>query len=331
MVHAIAVGLIGLAGCQGERSSGVQAATSKTTATGRLKIVATTGMVADIVRKVVGSHADVTALMGSGVDPHLFKATRNHIKQLQQADVVFYSGLMLEGQMQLALEQIKRGRTVVAVTAELEKSEKEYLRSPPDFEGHYDPHVWMDVAAWSRCVNSVIETMSTTDPANAADYRENGDRYRAELAKLDDYVRTVIASIPASHRLLVTSHDAFGYFGRAYGIEVRSVQGVSTEAEAGIQDVNRLVDLLVERKLPAIFVETSVNEKNIRAAIEGARSRQVIVTIGGKLFSDAMGAEGTYEGTYAGMLDHNATQIALALGGTAPERGFSGRLGSVQP
>ena len=247
------------------------------------------------------------------------------MKLLQEANVVFYSGLKLEGRMQDALEQVNRaGRPVIAVTSKLEPS---YLRSPPEFEGHHDPHVWMDVAAWSQCVDVVVETLSKIDPEHADEYQQNGKNYQAELAKLDEYVRTVIESVPASQRVLVTAHDAFGYFGRAYGIDVRSVQGVTTESEAGVHDVNRLVDFLVERRLPAIFVESSVNEKNIRAVIEGTDSRNVKVQIGGELFSDAMGAEGTYEGTYIGMLDHNATSIARALGGSAPDKGFQGRLG----
>ena len=291
----------------------------------RFRIVTTTGMVTDLVRQVAGKHGDIIGLIGSGVDPHLFKATRHDIKLLQEANVVFYSGLKLEGRMQDALEQVNRaGRPVIAVTSKLEPS---YLRSPPEFEGHHDPHVWMDVAAWSQCVDVVVETLSKIDPEHADEYQQNGKNYQAELAKLDEYVRTVIESVPASQRVLVTAHDAFGYFGRAYGIDVRSVQGVTTESEAGVHDVNRLVDFLVERRLPAIFVESSVNEKNIRAVIEGTDSRNVKVQIGGELFSDAMGAEGTYEGTYIGMLDHNATSIARALGGSAPDKGFQGRLG----
>jgi len=284
-------------------------------------------MVADLVRHVAGEHGEVTALMGSGVDPHLFKTTRNDIKRLQEAQIVFYSGLMLEGRMQDALRQVNRpNRPVVAVTDQLVRSDKTYLRSPPEFEGHYDPHVWMDVSAWSQCLDIITETLSAQDPAHTDDYQRNTVAYKTELAALHDYVCDVIKSIPASQRVLVTAHDAFGYFGRTYGIDVRSVQGVTTESEAGVSDVNRLVDFLVERKLPAIFVESSVNEKNILAVIEGATARGVTVNVGGELFSDAMGPEGRYEGTYIGMIDHNATQIARALGGTAPEKGFHGQL-----
>ena len=303
------------------------APTSDSKSPEKLRVVVTTGMVADLVQHVLGQHGEVTALMGPGVDPHLFKATSHDIKQLQKANVVFYSGLMLEGRMQDALAKVHRpNRPVVPVTELLEANEKSFLRSPPQFEGHYDPHVWMDVQAWSRCLEVVVNTLSTVDAVHADEFKQNADTYRAELAELDEYVRKVIASIPESQRVLVTAHDAFGYFGRRYEIPVYSVQGVSTESEAGIKDINRLVNFLVERKLPAIFVESSVNEKNIRAVIEGAAAQQVTVRVGGELFSDAMGPDGAYEGTYIGMVDHNATSIARALGGEAPERGFRGQL-----
>jgi manganese/zinc/iron transport system substrate-binding protein len=326
--HVIWFSLLALSGCYGTSSADGDGSAGDRTKSGpqRIRIVATTGMVADMVRHVAGERGDVQGLIGSGVDPHLFKATRHDIKQLQEAEVVFYSGLMLEGRMQDALRQVDSSRRpVVAVTDGLDK---DFLRSPAEFEGHFDPHVWMDVAAWSRCVDRVVETLATFDSAHAEEFRQNAKAYQSELTQLDDYVRGVIESIPAPQRVLVTAHDAFGYFGRAYGIEVRSVQGVTTESEAGVHDVNRLVDFLVARKLPAIFVESSVNEKNIRAVIEGTDSRHVTVRVGGELFSDAMGVEGTYEGTYIGMLDHNATRIARALGGAAPEKGLHGKLGN---
>lgn len=288
-------------------------------------IATTTGMVADIVRHVAGSHADVIEIIKT--DPHLFKPTRGDMKQMRDADVVFYSGLMLEGRMNDTFGQLKQsGKNVFAVTEALDK---DYLRSPPDFAGHYDPHVWMDVGAWSKCASHVAESMAAVDPSHADEYRSNAQTYCQELDRLDQYVRTSIQSIPEKQRVLVTAHDAFGYFSKTYGIEVKSVQGVTTESEAGVLDVNRLVDFLVERKLPAIFVESTVNSKNIEAVIEGTQSRGVKVAIGGELFSDAMGAEGTYEGTYIGMIDHNVTVIAKALGGQVPERGLNGKLGDA--
>ena len=290
------------------------------------KIVTTTGMVTDIVKQVVGSHGTISGLIEAGGDPHLFKPTRGDVKQLYDADIVFYSGLKLEGRMSETFEQLSRtGKPVFTVTERIDAAS---LRTPPEFAGHHDPHVWMDVSLWSQCVEHVAESLAKLDPPHADEYRQNATAYRGELAKLDEYVKKSIASIPESQRVLVTAHDAFGYFSQAYGIQVKSVQGVSTEAEAGVRDVNQLVDFLVERKLPAIFVESSVNAKNIPAVSEGAASRGVTVRVGGELFSDAMGNAGTYEGTYIGMIDHNATLITRALGGDAPEKGLHGKLGA---
>lgn len=285
----------------------------------RPRIVTTVGMVTDIVREVVGDRAKVIGLLSEGVDPHLYKPTREDVKQLMEADVIFYSGLLLEGRMEEALKNIKGTKPVVAVAETLDPK---VLRKPEKFEGHYDPHVWMNVAYWSQCVAAVARTMQAFDAANAAEYAARAAAYQQKLAKLDDYVRTAISSIPKNQRVLVTAHDAFGYFALAYGLEVKSVQGISTESEAGVADVNALVDFLVERKIAAIFVESSVSDKSLKAVMEGAAQRGWKVQVGGELFSDAMGAAGTYAGTYIGMLDHNATTIARALGGQVPENGF---------
>ncbi len=288
------------------------------------QIVTTCGMVTDIVRQVAGDKATVTGLMGEGVDPHLYKPTRNHVGELMGADVVFYSGLMLEGRMGDNFASLKKsGKPVYAVTAGIDPG---YLREPPEFKGHFDPHVWMDVNAWSECVAFVATTLGNFDIANADLYLTNAESYRNELAKLDEYARKSIATIPEDRRVLVTAHDAFGYFSRAYVIEVRSVQGLSTESEAAVQDINNLVNFIVEKKIPAIFVESSVSVKNMQAIIEGAAQQKWVVKIGGELFSDAMGKPGTYEGTYMGMIDHNVTIITRALGGQAPESGLQGKL-----
>ncbi len=288
-----------------------------------LRVVATVGMVADIVREIGGVRTDVAQLMGSGVDPHLYKATRDDVRQVIDAEIVFSGGLMLEGRLQDTLQEVGRSRPVVAVTSELPEDQ---LLRPEGSEGHPDPHVWMDVAAWASCADVVAAALSKADPAHATEFSERNSELRGRMQALHEYGITSISSIPQDHRVLVTSHDAFSYFGRAYGLEVVGVQGLSTESEAGLQRINELVDLLVERKLSAVFVESSVPPKNIQALIDGAKSRGHEVTIGGELFSDAMGSDGTYEGTYIGMLDHNITTVTRALGGTAPARGLSGKL-----
>jgi manganese/zinc/iron transport system substrate-binding protein len=293
----------------------------------RHKITATVGMVADIVRQVAGGLADVTNIIGEGVDPHLYKPTRSDVAALMSADAIFYNGLMLEGKMADTLVKVATsGKKVYAVTELLDEKD---LLEPASLAGHFDPHVWMDVSAWSKAVEAVALALSGFDPKNAPTYRANADRYRQELDALHAYVKTVIATIPREHRVLITAHDAFNYFGRAYDIEVRGIQGISTESEAGLQDITRLVDLIVERKIRAVFVETSVADKNVRALIEGAKASGHEVRIGGSLFSDAMGKAGTYEGTYIGMIDHNATVITRALGGHAPPRGMNGKLTDV--
>lgn len=310
-------------GCTGESSAVSRNGTARPV--GKYRIVCTVGMVADIVRQVAGDRAEVIPLYGA-VDPHTYEPTAKDIERILLADVVFYSGLLLEGPTQSALERARqRGRVVWAVTDCL-LEEPGYLRYPEGATSHPDPHVWMDVAAWSRCVEYVARRLSEYDPAGGETYRHNAAAYQQELARLDDYARRCIASIPESQRHLVTAHDAFEYFSRAYGIPVRSVQGITTESEAGTDDINRLVDFLVTQRVPAVFVESTVNQANLRAVIEGAQRRGWTVRVAGSLYSDAMGPTGTYEGTYIGMIDHNVTTITRALGGTAPPRGLHGRL-----
>jgi manganese/zinc/iron transport system substrate-binding protein len=289
-----------------------------------LDIVATTGMIADVVRNVAGEHAKVTQLMGQGVDPHLYKATRSAVTAMLRADMVFYNGLLLEGKLTDALVRVATsGRPVNAVTELVEES---YLLEPPEFRGLYDPHLWMDPSAWARAVEAVRDQLIEHDPAHAETYRANAEAYLAELERLDAYAERVLASVPPERRVLVTAHDAFNYLGRRYGFEVQGIQGLSTESEAGLKRIEELVELLVERSIPAVFFETTIPERSVRALIAGAAARGHRVEIGGALFSDAMGAPGTYEGTYIGMIDHNVTTIARALGGTPPENGLHGRL-----
>ncbi len=289
---------------------------------GRLTIVTTVGMVTDLVRNVAGERAEVVGLMGSGVDPHLYAPTRSDVRRMLDADAIFYNGLLLEGKMTDALiRAASSGKKVFAVT---ELLDEQYLLEPEAFEGHFDPHVWMDPAAWARTVDVVRDRLIQIDAGGADEYRANAARYRAEVEAVNAYALRVLSSVPERQRVLVTAHDAFNYFGRRYGYEVVGIQGISTESEAGVQDIERLVDLIVERGVGAVFVESTVSERNVNALVTGARARGHDVAIGGELFSDAMGDEGTYEGTYVGMIDHNVTTIVRALGGDAPEGGMRG-------
>ena len=288
------------------------------------KAVATVGMIADVVRNVAGEKAEVDGLIGEGVDPHLYKPTRGDVVALNGADVVFYNGLMLEGKMSDVLVKAARGGRPVYAVTEAILDQGDYVLT--DESEHYDPHVWMDVKGWLRATEVVASSLSEFDASNKAFYLEKSSEYANQLNALDEYARTAIASIPESQRVLVTAHDAFNYLGRAYGLEVRGIQGLSTESEAGVKDIETLVTFLVEQSIPAVFVETSVADKNVRALVEGAKARGHDLSIGGALFSDAMGPAGTYEGTYIGMIDHNVTTIVRALGGEAPEKGMQGKL-----
>ena len=313
--------LVALSGC--DQSSADSKQEGLSAPAGKYDVVCTIAMITDIVRQVAGDRANITGLLSEGVDPHTYNPTRSDVVKLSEADVVFYNGLMLEGKMADVFVRVARtGKHVFAVTDKLQ--DEGFIMT--DEADHYDPHVWMDVEGWIKAVAAVAEALSEHDPAGADSYKNRGDAYAAELRKLDEYARTCIASIPKEQRVLVTAHDAFGYFGRAYDIEVRGIQGISTESEAGLSDLNNLVNFLVERKIGAVFVETSVADKYVQALIEGADAKGHTVRIGGRLFSDAMGKAGTYEGTYIGMIDHNVTTITRALGGNAPEKGMQGKL-----
>ncbi|MGH9361494.1 MAG: metal ABC transporter solute-binding protein, Zn/Mn family, partial [Thermoanaerobaculia bacterium] len=267
-----------------------------------IRAVATTGMVADLVAGVGGPRVAVSGLMGEGVDPHLYHASPGDLQKLAAADIIFYNGLHLEGKMAEVFARLSHSRATFAVTEGLPP---ELLRQPPEFQGQFDPHVWFDVSLWARCALRLGEILAAFDPGGAAEYRERAAKLQSSLLDLHQEVRMRIAEVPREARVLVTAHDAFGYFGRAYDLEVRGIQGLSTDSEASVREIGRLVALIAERKVRAVFVETSVSERNIRALIEGCAARGHRVVVGGQLFSDAMGKPGTPEGTYAGMVRHN--------------------------
>ncbi len=291
--------------------------------TTRLNVVATTGMVADAVRQVGGDLVDVTALMGPGVDPHSYRQTRSDIVAMTRADLVLWHGLYLEAQLEDLLMDLARSRTVIAVGEAVPEEER---IAHPDYDGRFDPHVWMDPDLWQHVVRAVQDSLSEARPAQAERFASNAAAHIADLERLSAYAARSLSSVPQESRVLLTAHDAFGYFGRTHGFEVLGIQGISTESEAGLNRIGALVDLLVERQIGAVFVESSVSDRNIRALIEGANARDHELRIGGELFSDAMGPDGTYEGTYIGMIDHNVTMIAGALGGQVPARGMDDRL-----
>lgn len=300
---ALLVGLWLLAtGCGG---SADQAAPN-----GRLRVACTTGMVADLARNVGGERVEVDCLMGPGVDPHYYKASQGDLERLSRAGVILYNGLFLEGKMEEIFGKMARERRVVAVAAELPQSQ---LRKPPEFEGHYDPHVWFDVSLWRQTIPTVVAALAAADPAGAEVYQARGAAYAARLDTLHQWVQQELAAITPAQRVLVTAHDAFGYFGRAYGVEVVGLQGVSTVAEYGVNDLNRLVDLIVARRLKAIFVESSVPQRSINAVREGCQGRGHQVQIGGTLYSDAMGEPGSGADTYEGMVRANVHTIVAAL------------------
>ena len=289
----------------------------------RLSVVATTGMIADTARVIGGDHVDVRALMGPGVDPHAYRQTRTDIVAMTRADLVLWHGLYLEAQMEDFFADLAENRTVVAVGEAVPEDQR---LAHEDYEGRFDPHVWMDPKLWSNVVTGVRDAMTDAAPEHADLFAANAEAHLNDLQRLEAYSADAIATVPETSRVLVTAHDAFRYFGSAYGFEVLGIQGISTESEAGLSRISDLVDLLVQRQIGAVFVESSVSDRNIRALIEGAAAQGHTVMVGGELYSDAMGAEGSYEGTWLGMIDHNITTIASALGGTVPQRGMDGRL-----
>lgn len=276
----------------------------------KLIVTTTIGMIADVVKKVGGEHVEVTGLMKSGVDPHLYKASQGDIKKLEDADLIFYNGLHLEGKMVDIFEKMSKEKPTVAVTKDIPESE---LRAPDDGAYSHDPHVWFNVQLWITATKTIADELSKIDPDNEANYSKNAEEYIQQLEELDQYAKEQIATIPEQTRVLVTAHDAFGYFGEAYDIKVMGLQGMSTASEYGSKDVSSLRDYLVENKIKAVFVESSVPKKAIEAVIEGAKEQGHEVVIGGELFSDAMGEAGTEEGTYLGMVRHNVDTIVNAL------------------
>jgi manganese/zinc/iron transport system substrate-binding protein len=279
----------------------------------KARVLATTGMIADAARNVAGDLADVDVLMGPGVDPHLYQPSPRDVQKLRSADLVLYNGLHLEGKMDDVLARQARS---VAVTRSLPPED---LRpAPPGAGGAHDPHVWFDVALWSKCTGEIEQALARLDPAHAADYTRNAAAYRERLAELDRYVRKQAGSLPPERRVLITAHDAFYYFGHAYGFEVHGLQGISTVAEVSIADVGTLADVIGKGRVPAVFTETTVPAKGLEAVRAAVKDRhgfdvRLVADEEHKLFSDALGEAGTPTGTYEGMVRHNIDVIVGAL------------------
>ncbi len=288
-----------------------------------LNVVTTTAHLADIAAAVGGERTSVESLLGPGVDPHLYKPTRSDIAKLISADLVLANGLHLEAQFDGTFEQISRKRPVVKIG---ERLPEDRLIATTAFAGRFDPHVWMDPDLWAAATNAVRDVLIERDPEGRSVYEAGAKAYLDEARRFAAYARQAAASVPPGVRILLTAHDAFGYFGHAFGFQVVGIQGLSTESEAGLKRVEDLITFLADKNIGAVFVESSVPQANIRALVEGAKARGHDLRIGGELFSDALGEPGTYEGTWLGMLDHNVTTIVRALGGAAPERGFQGKL-----
>lgn len=294
---------VALSACAGERAG---AAADD----GRLRVLTTIGQVADIARNVGGDRVHVESMMGAGTDPHLYVASISDVDSLRNADIVFYNGLFLEAQLEDILEQLAERQTVIPISQDMDPAR---LHPSPDYEDEFDPHVWFDVPLWSQGVHTVRDALIAADPAGAGVYTANAEAYLAELEALDAYVAEQAALVPEQQRVLITAHDAFGYFGSAYGFDVLGLQGISTASEAGTGDVQRLAEFIATNRIPAIFIESSVPVRTVEAVQAAVRARGFDVSIGGELFSDAMGDAGTPEGTYIGMVRHNIDTIVGAL------------------
>lgn len=303
----LTVVLAGLVTCFGTGCS----PSSSSSNDGQLRVVATTNILGDLVQQLAGDRVDLATLMGPGVDPHLYKASQGDIQRMAQADWVLYNGLHLEGKMtEIFPEMNRRG---IATTAAAESLPDSVLIPSTEYASAYDPHVWFDVDLWRQVAAHVGQTLARLDTAHAAAYRERTRAYVQRLDSLDRYAATEMRRVPEAQRVLITSHDAFRYLGRAYDIEVRGLQGISTTSEAGTRDVQNLADFVTERRIPALFIETSVSPRGIQAVQEAVQARGFQVTVGGTLYGDALGNPDTPTGTYTGAVRHNVDTIVSGL------------------
>ncbi len=274
------------------------------------QIVATTSIVADMAVNLCGDFADVTSLMGPGVDPHLFKASHGDVELLSKSDVIIYNGLHLEGKMSDILEKLKSEKSVMAVSDGVPHDQIRSINSKADV---HDPHIWFDITTWSKGVKHIAKQLTKKFPVQALIIQNNADEYLRQMDSVHQLCLTLVSTLPREKRILITSHDAFEYFGRSYDFTVKGLQGISTLSESGLKDVTDMVNYIIKHNIKAVFVENSVPQKALRSVIDGCKSKGHEVVVGGELFSDALGAERTPEGSYLGMIHFNIETIVNAL------------------
>lgn len=293
--------LMGLNACQSPNTNDQQKQV--------FKIVATTGMIGDVVANIAGNKAQVSFLMGPGVDPHLYKATKSDLDKIREADLIFYNGIGLEAKMAEVFAKVKE-KKFFAVG---ESVPKENLIILDGTENETDPHFWLDIALWAKTVDFIAQKLGEKDAANRQYYADNAAKYKQKLLDLDKKVRETMAAIPEKRRVLVTAHDAFGYFSKAYNVKVKSLQGISTATEFGLKDIAELVDFIVKNEVKAVFVESFISPKSLEAVVKGCGEKGHKVKIGGMLYTDAVGEKNTPEATYIGMIEANLRLLSEGL------------------
>ncbi|MCR1024150.1 zinc ABC transporter substrate-binding protein [Cellulophaga baltica] len=278
---------------------------------GKINVVTTTSMITDLVKNIGGDYINLQGLMGSGVDPHLYKASEGDVSKLSEADIIFYNGLHLEGKLVEVFEKMAhQNKKTIALSDALDERT---LIGSELFASNYDPHIWFNVDYWKEATKYVVKQLSEALPEHQAVFKTNGEAYLNKLETLKTKLNKIIQTLPEDKRVLVTAHDAFNYFGKSFGFEVVGLQGLSTATEAGVQDVQKLSDFIIERKVKAIFIESSVPKRTIEAVKAAVNAKKYEVEIGGSLYSDALGNPGTAEGTYIGMFEYNVNTIVNAL------------------
>lgn len=275
-----------------------------------LNVVCSTSIIGDMVKQISGDNVTIHTLMGPGVDPHLYKPLENDIMSIAQADIIFYNGLHLEAQMEHIFQHLQKYKATVPITKNIPQ---EKLIASFEYDNHYDPHIWFHLPLWMNTITTITETLSNEDPDHIEEYKENAAKYLKKCKNLFHKTSKLLGEIPKEKRILITGHDAFQYFAQAYDFEVVGLQGISTESQVGSQDIQQLIDFIVTRRIPALFIETSTPIRNIKTIQEGVAQKDFSVEIGGELYSDALGSEGTPENNYLGMIESNINTIYNAL------------------